>query len=272
MTRTIVLSQPMLLELEAPLNICGDIHGHYHYLLELFEHGGVPPESNYLFLGDYVDRGRQSIETICLLMCYKVKYPENFFCLRGNHESASLSRIYGFYDECKRRYDVKLWRTFCDAFDCFPVAAVVDKKILCMHGGLSPEIMSRGSLEQIKRIARPTDVPDSGLLCDLLWADPAKDVRGFSHNNDRGTSFKFGPDVVQSFLHTHGLDLICRAHQVVQDGYAFFAQKKLITVFSTPNYCGKFDNVGAILAVDETLKCSFKVLKTVCGGNGKKSC
>ncbi|CAD7940355.1 unnamed protein product [Amoebophrya sp. A120] len=263
-TRMIVLSQPALLELEAPLKICGDIHGQYHDLLRLFEYGGFPPESNYLFLGDYVDRGKQSLETICLLMCYKVKYPENFFLLRGNHECASITRIYGFYDECKRRYNIKLWKTFCDAFNCFPVAAVVDEKILCMHGGLSPEITS---MDQIKRIVRPTDVPDTGLLCDLLWADPEKDITGWAEN-DRGVSFVFGPDVVQSFLRKHDMDLICRAHQVVEDGYEFFAKRQLITLFSAPNYCGEFDNAGAMMTVDETLMCSFKVLKPV--KNAKK--
>ena len=103
-SREIFLSQPILLELEAPLKICGDVHGQYYDLLRLFEYGGFPPESNYLFLGDYVDRGKQSLETVCLLLCYKIKFPENFFLLRGNHECASINRIYGFYDECKRRY------------------------------------------------------------------------------------------------------------------------------------------------------------------------
>merc|ERR1712085_104570 len=153
-TRMIVLSQPALLELEAPLKICGDIHGQYHDLLRLFEYGGFPPESNYLFLGDYIDRGKQSLETICLLMCYKVKYPENFFLLRGNHECASITRIYGFYDECKRRYTITLWKKFCDVFNCLPVCGLIDEKILCMHGGLSPEITT---MDQVKRIVRPTD-------------------------------------------------------------------------------------------------------------------
>jgi serine/threonine-protein phosphatase PP1 catalytic subunit len=157
--REIFIQQPILLELEAPLKICGDIHGQYSDLLRLFEDGKFPPESNYLFLGDYVDRGMQSLECICLLLAYKIKYPENFFLLRGNHECASINRIYGFYDECKKRYNIKLWKTFTDCFNCLPVAAIIDDKILCMHGGLSPEL---NSIDQIKRIIRPTDVPDTG--------------------------------------------------------------------------------------------------------------
>jgi len=258
-SREVFLGQPALLELEAPLKICGDVHGQYHDLLRLFEYGGFPPESNYLFLGDYVDRGKQSLETIALLMAYKVRYPENFFLLRGNHECASITRIYGFYDECKRRYNIKLWKTFCDAFNCLPTAAVVDEKIFCMHGGLSPEI---NSMDQIKRIVRPTDVPDTGILCDLLWSDPDKDISGWAEN-DRGVSFIFGADVVHTFLRKQDMDLICRAHQVVEDGYEFFAKRQLITLFSAPNYCGEFDNAGAMMTVDETLMCSFKVLKPV---------
>ena len=254
-SREIFLSQPILLELEAPLKICGDIHGQYNDLLRLFEYGGFPPEANYLFLGDYVDRGKQSLETICLLLAYKVKYPENFFLLRGNHECASINRIYGFYDECKRRFSIKLWKTFTDCFNCLPIAALIDEKIFCCHGGLSPDLQN---MEQIRRIMRPTDVPDTGLLCDLLWSDPDKDVQGWGEN-DRGVSFTFGPDVVAKFLNRHDLDLICRAHQVVEDGYEFFAKRQLVTLFSAPNYCGEFDNAGGMMSVDETLMCSFQV-------------
>jgi len=257
--RTVFLDQSALLELEAPLKICGDVHGQYHDLLRLFEYGGFPPESNYLFLGDYVDRGKQSLETIILLFAYKTKFPENFFLLRGNHECASITRIYGFYDECKRRYNIKLWKQFCDVFNCMSVCALIDEKIMCMHGGLSPEI---SSFDQVRRLVRPTDVPDTGMICDLLWADPDKDIAGWAEN-DRGVSFIFGPDVVTSFLQKHDMDLICRAHQVVEDGYEFFAKRQLITLFSAPNYCGEFDNAGAMMSIDETLMCSFKVLKPV---------
>jgi serine/threonine-protein phosphatase PP1 catalytic subunit len=256
-SREAFISQPVLLELEAPIKICGDIHGQYYDLLRLFENGGFPPESNYLFLGDYVDRGKQSLETICLLLAYKIKYPENFFLLRGNHECASINRIYGFYEECKERFSVRLWKTFTDCFNCLPIAALIDEKIFCMHGGLSPDIQT---MDQLRRIVRPCDIPDQGLLCDLLWADPDRDIQGWKPN-DRGVSHVFGEDVVTNFLNKHELDLVCRAHQVVEDGYEFFAKRQLVTVFSAPNYCGEFDNAGAMMIVDQSLMCSFQVLK-----------
>ncbi|GJJ70760.1 serine/threonine-protein phosphatase PP1 catalytic subunit [Entomortierella parvispora] len=256
-TREILLAQPMLLELEAPLKICGDIHGQYSDLLRLFEYGAFPPVSNYLFLGDYVDRGKQSLETICLLFAYKIKYPENFFMLRGNHECANINRIYGFYDECKRRYSIKLWKTFTDCFNCLPVAAIVDEKIFCMHGGLSPDLLA---MDQIRRLERPAEVPEKGLLCDLLWSDPCYDTPGWSESG-RGISFQFGADVVEQFLRKHDMDLVCRAHQVVEDGYEFFANQRMVTLFSAPNYCGEFDNAGALMTVDQALVCSFQILK-----------
>jgi serine/threonine-protein phosphatase PP1 catalytic subunit len=256
--RELLLSQPVLLELAAPVKICGDIHGQYYDLLRLFEYGGFPPESNYLFLGDYVDRGRQSLETISLLFAYKLKYPENFFLLRGNHEAASINRFYGFYDECKRRFSVRVWKAFCDCFNCLPVAAIIDDKILCMHGGLSPEL---SNFEQIRRILRPVDVPESGILCDLLWADPSLNVSGWGDNEERGVSFVFSQTIIANFLQRHDLDLICRGHQVVEDGYEFFASRQLVTLFSAPNYCGEFDNAGALMSVDENLMCSFQILR-----------
>ena len=253
----IFLSQPCLLELEAPLKICGDVHGQYSDLLRLFEYGGFPPEANYLFLGDYVDRGKQGLEVICLLLAYKVKYPENFFLLRGNHECNSISRIYGFYDECKRRYNIKLWRVFCDVFNCLPFAAIVDEKIFCIHGGPSPELKD---LQQIVQIKRPTDIPDMGMLCDFLWSDPDADLQGWGEN-DRGVSYTYGTDVVADFLAKFDFDLVVRAHQVVENGYEFFGKRQLVTVFSAPNYCGEFDNAGAMMTVDENLMCSFQILK-----------
>ncbi len=257
-SKEIFMSQPTFLELESPISVCGDTHGQYPDLLKLFEAGGFPPEANYLFLGDYVDRGKYSLETICLLLAYKIKYDENFFLLRGNHECASINRIYGFYDECKKRYNLKIWKSFIDVFNCLPIAASIDDKILLMHGGLSPELKN---VEQLKKIMRPTDVPEEGLLCDLLWSDPDMNCDGWGPN-DRGVSVVFNENVLKKFLEKNDLDLICRAHQVVEEGYEFFGDRELVTVFSAPNYCGEFDNAGAMMVIDENLMCSFKVIKS----------
>ncbi|XP_022659635.1 serine/threonine-protein phosphatase alpha-2 isoform-like isoform X2 [Varroa jacobsoni] len=255
-SREIFLSQPMLLELNSPVNIVGDIHGQYNDLLRHFDKCGYPPTSNYLFLGDYVDRGKQSIETISLVLAYKIKYPNNLFLLRGNHECASINKVYGFYEECKRRYSIKLWKVFIDCFNCLPVAALVENTIICMHGGLSPEL---DNLNQLRDIPRPIDIPNHGLLCDILWADPDDDVIGWGQN-DRGVSYTFGGEIVRSFLEKHNCSLIVRAHQVVEDGYQFFQKRQLVTIFSAPNYCGEFDNAGAILCVSEDLTCWFSIL------------
>jgi len=257
--RVVFAQQPMLLELDAPMKVAGDIHGQYYDLLRLFEYGGSPRNVNYLFLGDYVDRGKNSIETVVLLLAYKAKFSENFFLLRGNHECASINRLYGFFDECKRRYSIKLWKTFGDTFNYMPVSAIIDDRFFCTHGGLSPELRD---WEQIRALQRPVNVPDTGLLCDLLWSDPDETVLGWGEN-DRGVSFTFGVEIVRSFLKKFDLDLIVRAHQVVEDGYEFFGSRQLVTIFSAPHYCREFDNSGAFMTVTEDLLCSFEVLKPI---------
>lgn len=229
--REILLSQPALIELSAPVKIVGDVHGQYTDLIRLFEMCGFPPNANYLFLGDYVDRGKQSLETILLLFCYKLKFPENFFLLRGNHECANVTRVYGFYDECKRRCNIKVWKTFVDTFNCLPIAAIVAGKIFCVHGGLSPSLTH---MDDIRQIARPTDVPDYGLLNDLLWSDPAE-MESDWEPSERGVSYCFGKKIIMEFLQRHDFDLVCRAHMVVEDGYEFFNDRILVTVFSAPN-------------------------------------
>jgi serine/threonine-protein phosphatase PP1 catalytic subunit len=255
--KKIFMEQAVLLELEAPIKVCGDIHGQYYDLIRIFQFNGFPPKSRYLFLGDYVDRGKQSIETLCLLIAFKIKYPNDFFMLRGNHESASINRIYGFYEECKKKYTIQVWKIFCNIFDCLPIAAIIDKKIFCTHGGISPFLIS---LNQIKEIIRPIEIPDYGLLCDLLWADPNEKMLGWGEN-ERGVSYIFGKDVLDKFLKNFQIDLVCRAHQVVENGYQFFNNRKLVTIFSAPNYCGEFQNAAATMAIDETLMCSFQILK-----------
>lgn len=255
--RELFLSQPALIELSPPVKIVGDVHGQYTDLIRMFEMCGFPPNSNFLFLGDYVDRGKQSLETILLLLCYKLRFPENFFLLRGNHECANVTRVYGFYDECKRRCNVKIWKTFVDTFNTLPIAAIVAGKIFCVHGGLSPSL---SHMDDIRNIARPTDVPDYGLLNDLLWSDPA-DMEADWEANERGVSYCFGKKVIMEFLQKHDFDLVCRAHMVVEDGYEFFNERILVTVFSAPNYCGEFDNWGAVMSVSGELLCSFELLK-----------
>lgn len=232
--REVFLSQPTLIELSPPVKIVGDTHGQYQDLLRMFDMCGFPPAANYLFLGDYVDRGKQSLETILLLLCYKIKYPENFFLLRGNHECANVTRVYGFYDECKRRVNIKIWKTFIDVFNTLPIAAIVASKIFCVHGGLSPSL---SNMDDIRRIERPTGIPDYGLLNDLLWSDPSDTALDWE-DNERGVSYCFGKAVIQQFLTQYDFDLICRAHMVVEDGYEFWNERTLVTVFSAPNYCG----------------------------------
>ncbi|KAK6464611.1 Metallo-dependent phosphatase-like protein [Scheffersomyces coipomensis] len=261
--RSIFMEQPSLLRLSPPVKVVGDIHGQFYDLIRIFNSCGYPPYSNYLFLGDYVDRGYKSLETILLLLCYKIKYPENFFMLRGNHESANITKIYGFYDECKRRLScAKIWKDFIDVFNTLPIAATINDKIFCIHGGLSPDLTD---LKQIEQIKRPTDIPDKGLLADLLWSDPDPSIKNFSANNwpknDRGVSYCFGRKHVDYFLSNFKMDLIVRGHMVVEDGYEFFNKRKLVTIFSAPNYCGEFNNFGAIMKVDKSLYCSFELLK-----------
>ncbi|VDK69775.1 unnamed protein product [Onchocerca ochengi] len=264
LAKEVFLSQNSLIEIDPPIRICGDIHGQYAVeelllrlefnlivdLLRLFDRGGFPPFVNYLFLGDYVDRGRQNLETISLLLCYKAKYPENFFLLRGNHECSVINRVYGFFEECNRRYQsVRLWQTFQEVFNAMPFTCLIAGKILCMHGGLSPQLKS---INQLRQITRPIDPPNPSIHIDLLWSDPDSSSKGWQANN-RGLSYTFGADVVIEMCQKLDIDLIARAHQVVQDGYEFFANRKLVTIFSAPHYCGQFDNAAAMMNVDESL-------------------
>ncbi|VDL81311.1 unnamed protein product [Nippostrongylus brasiliensis] len=288
--RQVFLSQASLLEVQSPIKICGDIHGQYADVLRLFDRGGFPPMVNYLFLGDYVDRGHQNLECIALFFSYKIKYPGNFFILRGNHECAPINRVYGFFEECNRRYNsTRLWLGFQEAFSTMPFTGLVAGKILCMHGGLSPKVRTKcflyhdpleiyrirkvvangsylftsgtqlmqeeeqsdllepyivlnvtlrfhvpsllKSLDQLRQITRPIDPPNPSLHIDLLWSDPDHYVK------------------------------------VVQDGYEFFANKRLVTIFSAPHYCGQFDNAAAMMNVDEGLVCSFQILRPTIKAN-----
>ncbi|EJW88132.1 serine/threonine protein phosphatase [Wuchereria bancrofti] len=203
--REIFMAQPSLIEIDPPVRICGDTHGQYGDLLRIFSRGGFPPLANYLFLGDYVDRGHQNLETIILLFCYKVKFPNNFFLLRGNHECANVNRVYGFYEECMRRFNsVNLWQIFQDTFQCMPLTALVGERILCMHGGISPQLKS---LQQLREIKRPVDITSPSLEMDLLWADPVIGISGFQMNM-RGASFGFGADILAALCKELNIDMV----------------------------------------------------------------
>ena len=260
----IIEKEESLLELEPPIYICGDIHGQFYDLLRIFEICKYPPESKFLFLGDYVDRGKNSLECILLLLCLKIQFPDKIYLLRGNHESADINRIFGFYDECKRKVSLKIYKKFCNLFNILPITALISSKILCMHGGLSPHLVD---INQLKQIKRPTEIPDKGLLCDLVWSDPDNIAKDFIENTERGISFCFSEKAVNVFTSKNNLDLICRAHQVVEEGYQFFANMKLITIFSAPNYMNMFDNNGGILYVNENLVCSLHILKPLINDN-----
>lgn len=241
---------------KAPVTICGDVHGQFHDLLELFRKGGEVPNSSYVFMGDYVDRGFHSVEVIQLLLCLKVQYPGHVTLLRGNHESRQISQHYGFYDECLRKYgNANLWKYCMEVFDCLPISAVVEDEIFCTHGGLSPEITA---IDQIRLIDRHREVPTEGPFSDLMWSDP-DDIEGWAVS-PRGAGMLFGQRIASEFNHVNDLGLIARAHQLVMDGYKFwFRDQNLVTVWSVPNYCYRCGNDAAMLMVDENLGKSFEV-------------
>ena len=141
LAREILIEESNVLQIDTPVTVCGDIHGQFWDLLELFKVGGNCPETNYLFLGDFVDRGYHSVETFLLLLALKVRYPDRINLIRGNHESRQITQVYGFYEECLRNYgSINVWKYCTEIFDYFALAAVIDNKVLCVHGGLSPSI------------------------------------------------------------------------------------------------------------------------------------
>lgn len=251
--KEILSSESSVVSVPVPVTICGDVHGQFYDLMELFRIGGELPETNYLFMGDYVDRGFYSIETVTLLVALKVRYKNRVTILRGNHESRQITQVYGFYDECLRKYgNANVWKIFTELFDYLPLASVVESQIFCLHGGLSPSI---DTLDQIKQLDRVQEVPHEGPMCDLLWSDP--DDRCGWGISPRGAGYTFGQDISEQFNHTNNLKLIARAHQLVMNGYNWSQERNVVTIFSAPNYCYRCGNEAAIMEVDEHLKYTF---------------
>lgn len=242
---------------QAPVTICGDIHGQFHDLIELFNVGGECPLTNYLFMGDFVDRGLNSVETFLLLLALKVRYPERVTLIRGNHESRQITQVYGFYDECLRKYaSVNVWRYCTEVFDYLALAAIIEGRIFCVHGGLSPAI---SKVDDIRALDRKQEVPHDGAMCDLLWSDP-EEIVGWTVS-PRGAGFLFGADSVEKFNRINNVELIARAHQLVMEGYKSIFGDTLVTVWSAPNYCYRCGNVAAILELDEHLTKSYKTFE-----------
>lgn len=239
--------EPNVKPVQVPVTICGDVHGQFHDLMELFSIAGKPPDVNFLFMGDYVDRGYFSIETVSLQFAQKCRWPDRITILRGNHESRQITQVYGFYDECLRKYgNSNVWKYFTDAFDFLPLTALVDNKIFCLHGGLSPTI---DSLDHIRQLERNQEVPTDGPMCDLQWSDP-QDQAGWVLSF-RGAGYNFGPDISEQFNQHNNQKKIARAHQLVLEGYLPTHNQNLVTVFSAPNYCYKCGNQAAIMQVNE---------------------
>jgi serine/threonine-protein phosphatase 6 catalytic subunit len=260
LVKEIFMEESNVQPVNSPVTVCGDIHGQFYDLLELFRQGGEIPKTSYIFMGDFVDRGHHSVETLQLLLCYKARYPQSITLLRGNHECRQVTQVYGFYDECFRKYgSANAWKYCTEVFDYFALASVVDGSILCVHGGLSPVI---STLDQIRLLERNQEIPHEGPFCDLMWSDP-EDIENWAVSQ-RGAGWLFGSKVTAQFNHINGLELICRAHQLVQEGYKYmFPEKSLITVWSAPNYCYRCGNIASILAFDEHLDREIRIFKCV---------
>ncbi|CDK29126.1 unnamed protein product [Kuraishia capsulata CBS 1993] len=266
------LSQELLMQesniqlIDTPITICGDIHGQLHDLLTLFRIAKDPPETKYLFLGDFVDRGFYSLETFLLLLCYKVRYPDRIFLIRGNHESRQITSVYGFYDECLRKYgNANVWRYCCDVFDYISLGAYImgasgeSGGVFCIHGGLSPAVEK---IDEIRLIDRKQEVPHDGSMCDLLWSDPEENIPAWAIS-PRGAGYLFGYDETKKFLHRNNLSLIARAHQLVMEGYKEVFDHGLVTVWSAPNYCYRCGNVAAVLTLSDDLERTYTVFDSV---------
>lgn len=246
--RTYFMAQPTLVNITVPedrkFTICGDIHGQFYDLLNIFKLNGKPSEENpYLFNGDFVDRGSFSVECIFVLLSYKLLYPNHFFMSRGNHESENMNKMYGFEGEVKAKYSANMVDLFTEVYNWLPLCHCINQRVLVMHGGLFAK--DDVTLDDIVKTERNRQPPDEGIMCELLWSDP-QPMLGRSPSK-RGVGCQFGPDVTHRFLEHNKLDYIVRSHEVKDAGYEVNHDGKCITVFSAPNYCDTMGNQGAFI-------------------------
>ncbi|KAJ7155446.1 serine/threonine-protein phosphatase 2B catalytic subunit A1 [Mycena crocata] len=258
----VLRSEPNMLALEGPVTICGDVHGQYYDLMKLFEIGGNPADTPYLFLGDYVDRGYFSIECVLYLWALKIWYPTSIYLLRGNHECRHLTDYFTFKLECKHKYSERIYDACTESFCSLPLAAVLNKQFLCIHGGLSPEFNTLDDLRTIDRFREP---PTQGLMCDILWSDPAEDfgtektADSFLHNHVRGCSYFFTYQAACNFLERNNLLSIIRAHEAQDSGYRMYRKTKttgfpsVMTIFSAPNYLDVYNNKAAVIKYENNV-------------------
>lgn len=258
--------EPNLLKLTDPITVVGDIHGQYFDLVKLLEVGGAPAETQYIFLGDYVDRGSFSVEVVAALYSLKIKYPKTVRMLRGNHECRQMTSFFNFREECEYKYDIGVYNAFMDSFDFLPLAAIINGKFLAVHGGLSPDLTNVKAINKLNRFTEP---PREGLLCDLLWSDPLDPKEGsaaaklkktspFIPNEVRGCSYFYSFEGVATFLRKNSLLSVIRAHEAQLEGYKMHQTSDttgfplVITIFSAPNYCDVYNNKGAILKFENS--------------------
>ncbi|ANB11012.1 calcineurin catalytic subunit A [Sugiyamaella lignohabitans] len=258
----IIMEEPTLLEIDPPVTLCGDIHGQYYDLMKLFEVGGDPRNTKYLFLGDYVDRGYFSIECVLYLWALKLHYPKSVFFLRGNHECRHLTDYFTFKLECKHKYSLNIYEACMMSFCTLPLAAVVNKQFFCVHGGLSPELHT---LDDVRKLDRFREPPTHGLMCDLLWADPIENFgeednnRSFIHNNVRGCSYFYTYKAACDFLVKNNLLSIIRAHEAQNAGYRAYLESRntgfpsVMTIFSAPNYLDTYNNKAAVVKYENNV-------------------
>ena len=244
----IIEKEANLVHVSSPVAVVGDTHGQFYDLLEIFAINGFVPDTNYLFLGDYVDRGHHSVETITLLLLMKICYPQRVILLRGNHESRSVTYVYGFYQECVKKFgNPEIWQSFCLVFDCMSISAMIDNEVFVVHGGIGPNVRQVDDLLVLNRFG---EIPPEGPISDIMWSDPVQmDTQPGFCVSPRGAGYTFGVEVFNHFLHKNKISKVLRAHQLCMEGFQSLFNETLYTIWSAPNYCYRCGNKASVLNI-----------------------